>query len=95
MRGWSLPTPFGNSPYTHDMGHHHSASYCRVMLGGEIYYRAIGRPWAGPAADFIVKFHLPELHCRGEIYYRAIGRPRGPAADFIITVKFQVPTRSL
>ena len=21
---------------------------CRVMLGGEIYYRAIGRPW-GPA----------------------------------------------
>jgi hypothetical protein len=30
------------------------------MLGGEIYYRAIGRPW-GPAADFIitraVKFH--------------------------------------
>jgi hypothetical protein len=30
---------------------------CRVMLGGEIYYRAIGRPW-GPAADFIVKFHL-------------------------------------
>jgi hypothetical protein len=31
---------------------------CRVMLGGEIYYRAIGRPW-GPAADFIVKFHLP------------------------------------
>ena len=26
---------------------------CRVMLGGEIYYRAIGRPW-GPAADFIV-----------------------------------------
>jgi hypothetical protein len=31
---------------------------CRVMLGGEIYYRAKGRPW-GPAADFIVKFHLP------------------------------------
>ncbi len=31
---------------------------CRVMLGGEIYYRAIGRPW-GPAADFIgtVKLH--------------------------------------
>ena len=27
---------------------------CRVMLGGEIYYRAIGRPW-GPAADFIVE----------------------------------------
>jgi hypothetical protein len=28
------------------------------MLGGEIYYRAIGRPW-GPAVDFIVtvKFH--------------------------------------
>ncbi len=31
------------------------------MLGGEIYYRAIGRPW-GPAADLIVKFH-PLRHC--------------------------------
>jgi hypothetical protein len=40
------------------------------MLGGEIYYRVIGRPW-GPAAD---------------LYYRAIGRPWGPAADFIVTV---------
>jgi hypothetical protein len=31
---------------------------CRVMLGGELYCRAIGRPW-GQAADFIVtvKFH--------------------------------------
>ncbi len=26
------------------------------MWGGEIYYRAIGRPW-GPAADFIVTVH--------------------------------------
>jgi hypothetical protein len=30
------------------------------MLGGEIYYRAIGRPW-GPAADFIVTVK-PEFH---------------------------------
>ncbi len=37
------------------MGHHHSAK-CRVMLGGTIYYRAIGRPW-GPVTDFIVTVH--------------------------------------
>jgi hypothetical protein len=49
----------------HRLAHHHTHTIwnkqtenCRVMLGGEIYYRAIGRPW-GPAADFIVivKFH--------------------------------------
>jgi hypothetical protein len=49
--GLVLPTPFGNSRYTHDLELHHTAN-CRVLLGGEIYYRAIGRPW-GPAADFM------------------------------------------
>jgi hypothetical protein len=52
--------------YQHRFTHHHTHTIwdittqlnCRVMLGGEIYYRAIGRPW-GPAVNFIitVKFH--------------------------------------
>jgi hypothetical protein len=60
MSGWSLQTPFDTSLYTHDLEHHHSTK-CRVMLGGEIYYRAIGRPW-GSAADFIVTVPAP-AHC--------------------------------
>ena len=56
------------------------------MLGGEIYYRAIGRPW-GPAADFIhvvnVKFHLSAPG-------RLVSSIRGPPARAI--PKFVCPT---
>ncbi len=53
------------------MEHYHSAN-CRVMLGGEIYYRAIGRPW-GPAAVFIVTVH--------PLTAVATGRRPGPSAS--------------
>ncbi len=55
-------------------------------MGGEIYYRAIGRPW-GPAADFIhvvnVKFHLSAPG-------RLLSSIRGPPARAI--PKFVCPT---
>jgi hypothetical protein len=79
MWGWSC------SRYRHHFTHHYTHSIwniitqlkcrdSRVMLGGEIYYRAIGRPW-GPAADFIVtvKFH--------PLTAVATGRRPGPSAS--------------
>jgi hypothetical protein len=50
MRGWSCRHwAVWHATIRHTIWVSESAK-CRVMLGGEIYYRAIGRPW-GPAAD--------------------------------------------
>jgi hypothetical protein len=55
------------------------------MLGGEIYYRAIGRPW-GPAVDFIhIVFHLSAPG-------RLLSSIRGPPARAIPKFKFVWPT---
>ncbi len=56
------------------------------MLGGEIYYRAIGRPW-GPAADSLTPAALTAVRlvwAQGQVgATRALKFVR-PAADFII-----------
>ena len=49
------------------------------MLGGEIYYRAIGRPW-GPAADLIVTVPSPPAHCSRRPLAGGPGRPRAVEA---------------
>ena len=48
------------------------------MLGGEIYYRAIGRPW-GAAADFIITVKLHPLTTLAVGW--AIDRRPGPPAS--------------
>ncbi len=59
---------------------------CRVILGGEIYYRPIGRPW-GPAADSLT-LSMSSSIClpRG----RLLSSIRGPLARAI--PKFVCPT---
>ena len=59
--------------YINEYAQYAQSVNCRVLLGDEIYYRAIGQPW-GPAADFIVKFLQsvgPLAGCPG--YPRAVG----------------------
>ncbi len=56
-----------------------SIQYCRVMLGGEIYCKAIGRPWV-PASDFIVTVKFLTAVAAGPALAGGPGRPRAVGA---------------